>query len=89
MKRRAPPAMLRTPPPQHSPHMTDHLQRSAVLELPYLIDGARVFVATNDQGWAIGSPLTARTEEEVDRVVSRLNDVLDAFGSRPRLALLS
>ena len=67
--------------------MDDHIQRDVVLELPYLIDGRRVFVAVDDKGWRIADA-TASSETEAQRVIHRLNDALEAHQQRPRLALV-
>ena len=58
------------------PH--DGLERDCVIELSYLDAGRRVFVAVDGNGWKIGDGM-ACSDAEVDRVLHRLHDVLDAY----------
>ena len=74
------------PVEQTKPSAPDHLQRNAVIELPYLWDGKRVFVATDERGWMISRGLGS-TEAECQRIIATLNDALETHQARPRLVL--
>ena len=76
----APSPRATTPPGE------DHLQRRCVIELPYLLDGKRVFVATDERGWMIARGMGS-TDAECQRVIASLNDALEAPRVGPRLVL--
>lgn len=65
----------------------DHLQRSEVIELPYLDAGRRVFVATDENGWMIAHGM-GLSEEECERVVARLYSTLDQRKAPDRLRII-
>jgi len=66
----------------------DYLQRSKVIELPYLDAGRRVFVATDEKGWMIAHGM-GLGDAECRRIINRLNDALDEHERQPRPRLVS
>lgn len=68
----------------------NHLQRCQVIELPYLDNGGRVFVTTDERGWAIAQETApaGASASQVDAILTRLNDVLDEYQARPRFTLV-
>lgn len=59
----------------------NELERNAVVVLPYLDAGRRVFVATDENGWMIAHGM-AKTDAEMDRVVARLYAALEDHRKR-------
>src|SRR5690242_11913935 len=75
------PQRAETPP-------ADHIVRNCVIELPYLHDGRRVFVAVDERGWMLARGMGSG-DAECQHIIDTLNNALDQHHAQPKPRLLS
>lgn len=78
--------MREIPFPSHR-DAAPRLKCLCVIELDYLDAGRRVFVATDEKGWMIAHGM-GTSDQECDKVLTRLSAALAAYRARERPHLM-